>query len=92
MNKIASVTVPLTYYKPNDVMMKKDVDFTVFQDGNHYRATPLITKEDRLLVSLPEELTFVYTSHCIASANDMEEESLNAIKQIILELQVMDLI
>jgi hypothetical protein len=48
-----------------------------------------MSKKERLK-GLPEYLEFVYVSHSIASANNMEEEPMNAIKQIILELEVQD--
>jgi hypothetical protein len=51
-----------------------------------------MSKEERLTTGLPEELVFVYFSRCITTANDMEEETLNAIKQIIQEMEVQELL
>jgi hypothetical protein len=91
-NEIQLITVPVIHYGPNDVITKEDVDFQIYREANRFRAIPLMAREERLTTGLPEELVFVYVSHCIASANDMEEESLNAIKQIILELEVQELL
>ena len=49
-----------------------------------------MTKEKRKHFGLPEELDFVFYNNCIVDANNMEEDTLNAIKQIILELEVQD--
>ena len=51
-----------------------------------------MSKHERLTTGLLEELAFEYFNHCITAANDMEEESLNAIKQIILEMEVQELL
>ena len=51
-----------------------------------------MSREERLMTGLPEELVFAYFSHCITTANDMEDESLNAIKQIIQELEARELL
>jgi len=49
-----------------------------------------MTKEKRKQFGLPEELDFVFYNNCIVDANNMEEDTLNTIKQIILELEVQD--
>jgi hypothetical protein len=89
-NEISSVTVPVAHYKPNNVITEEAVAFTISRQNNRFKAIPWLTKEERLMTGLPEELEFVYYNYCIIEANDMEEETLNAIKQIILELEVQD--
>jgi len=64
--------------------------FTISRENDRFKAVPHLSKEDRLLTGLPEELNFVYFNYCIVEANNMEEETLDAIKQIILELEVQD--
>jgi hypothetical protein len=92
INEIPIITVPVMHYKLNEVVIQQDVDFKVCREDNQFRAIPLMSKEDRLMTGLPEELVFAYFSHCITTANDMEEESLNAIKQIIQELEARELL
>jgi len=91
MNEIPLITVPVIHYK-QDLTTEEDVDFKIYREENRFRAIPLMSKQERLTTWLPEELVFAYANHCITMANDMEEESLNAIKQIILELEVKELL
>ncbi len=88
--KISSITVPVTHYQSNDAITEEAVVFSLEIENNRFKAIPRLTKEERKQTGLPEELEFVYYNHCIVDANDMEEETLNAIKQIILELEVQD--
>jgi len=89
-NEISSVTVPVAHYQSNDVITEEAVVFSISRENNRFKAIPWLTKEERKQTGLPEELEFVYYNYCIVEANDMEEETLNAIKQIILELEVQD--
>lgn len=92
IKELPLITVPVTHYKPNNVVVEKDVDFKIYRQDKQFKAIPLMSKEDRLMTGLPEELVFAYFSHCITTANDMEEESLNAIKQIIQEMEARELL
>jgi hypothetical protein len=89
-NEISSVTVPVAHYQSNDVITEEAVVFSISRENNRFKAIPWLTKEERKQTGLPELLEFVYYNYCIVEANDMEEETLNAIKQIILELEVQD--
>jgi len=89
-NETSSVTVPVTYYKPGNVTTEQAVAFTISRVNNRFKAIPWLTKEERKQTGLPEELEFVYYNYCIIEANNMEEDSLNAIKQIIQELEVQE--
>jgi hypothetical protein len=92
INEIPLITVPVMHYRLNDVITEEDVDFKIYREGKHFKAIPLMSNEERLTTGLPEELVFVYFSRCITTANDMEEETLNAIKQIIQEMEVQELL
>lgn len=92
MNEIPLVTVAVLHYQLNNICTKGNVDFKIYREENKFKAIPLMSKHERLATGLPEELIFVYFNHCITAANDMEEESLNAIKQIILEMEVQELL
>jgi len=82
-----SISIPVPHYEANDVVTDKDIRFEIYREHNRFRAIPMIQKEELLTTGLPEELKFVFVSPCISSANDMGEETLNVIKQIILELE-----
>lgn len=73
-------------------MTKENIDFKIYKEDIRIRAIPLMSKHERLTTGLPEELIFGYFNRCITTANDMEEESLNVIKQIILEMEVQELL
>ena len=88
-NEISSVTVPIDHYKLNNVI-SEEVVFNITREDDRIKAIPLLSKEALLSTGLPEKLEFVYSNYCIVAANNMEEETLNAIKQIILELEVQD--
>jgi hypothetical protein len=88
--EISSVTVPIAHYQFADIITKEAVVFTISRENNSFKAIPWLTKEERVQTGLPKELEFVYYNYCIVDANDMEEETLNAIKQIIQELEVQD--
>ena len=91
-NEIPIISVPIVHYRQNDILIEEEVDFKIYRAENRFRAIPLLSKEERVTTGLPEELSFVYVDHCIAAANDMEDESLSAIKQIIQELEVKELL
>ena len=92
MNEIPLITVAVIHYQQNNISTKENVDFKIYRKENKFKAIPLMSKHERLTTGLPEELAFEYFNHCITAANDMEEESLNAIKQIILEMEVQELL
>jgi hypothetical protein len=89
---IPLITVSVMHYRQNGEAAGEDVDFKIYREDNLFRAIPLMSREERLTTGLPEVLEFAFASHCITRANDMEEETLNAIKQIVQELEVQDLL
>ena len=92
INEIPLITVPVLHYRQNNTITREDVDFKIYREDSQFKAIPLMSKEERLTTGLPEELVFVYASHCITAANDMEDESLDAIKQIVQELEAQELL
>jgi mannitol/fructose-specific phosphotransferase system IIA component (Ntr-type) len=87
---ISSITVTIPHYDTTNVVTKEAVVFTISRQNDRFKAIPWMTKEKRKQFGLPEELDFVFYNNCIVDANNMEEDTLNAIKQIILELEVQD--
>lgn len=86
-----SIAVPVAHFRAGGVT-EEEVHFEISRSDNRFKAIPLMSREERLTTGLPAELDFVYIGQCIAFANDMEEDTLNAIKQIILELEVRELL
>jgi len=84
--------VPVAHFRTDNLITVEDVGFKIYKENNHFKAIPLLSKADLLTTGLPEELLLVYISHCIASANNMEDESLETIKKIVQELEVQKLL
>jgi hypothetical protein len=92
VDEISTITVPVARFIGLNSVTLDEVGFKIYKEHNHFRAVPLLSKEERIATGLPEELLFVYISHCITSANNMEEETLDVIKKIVQELQVQELL
>ena len=90
--EIPLITVPVSHYRPHGIISNEDVDFKIYRELNRLKAIPLISEEERLITGLPKELFFVYANRFISAAENMDEESINAIKQIIMELEAQELI
>jgi hypothetical protein len=90
LNEVTSVTVPVAHYQHDNVITEEAVVFTITREDNHFKAVPLLLKEELLITKLPEKLEFVYFDYCIVTENSMDEETLNVIKRIILELEAQD--
>jgi hypothetical protein len=92
VSEIPIITVQIKHYRQGGIISGEDVDFKICREDSKLKAIPLLSKEERLTTQLPEELVFVYVNHCITEANNTGEESLDAIKQIIQELEVKELL
>jgi hypothetical protein len=92
VSEIPIISVQIKHYGHGGITAVEDVDFKIYREGAKLKAIPLLSKEERLTTQLPEELEFVYANHCIAEVNNTGEESLDAIKQIIQELEVKELL
>lgn len=90
--QIAIVTVPVPHFRMYNLVTVEEVSFQVYRNGDCFKAVTQTAYEDYKLSGLPEELVFVYTNYIVLEANNMDDETLNVIKNIILELQVQDLL
>jgi hypothetical protein len=91
-NEIATVTIPVLHFRDFDLTTHEDVLFKVYRDHGWLKAVAQISPEERQTIGIPEELVFLYLDHVVVNANNMEEETLDIIKDIILELEVQDLV
>lgn len=91
-HEISVVTFPVAHFLDFDVITHDDVTFRVFREGDWFKAVPQISPQERKTTGIPEELVFVYWNHVVLGSNDTEEETLNVIKNIILELEVQNLV
>lgn len=87
---ISSITVTIPHYDTANVITNEAVVFTISRQNDRFKAIPWMTAEKRKQTGLPEQLDFVFYNNCIVDANNMEEDTLHAIKQIIQELEVQD--
>ena len=90
-NEIASITVLVSHRWPTDSTTEEIVPFKVYKEGQQFKAVPLLSKEGRRLTGLPEVVLFSFLDHCIVTAKNMEEETLNVVKKIIQELSLQGL-
>ena len=58
-NEIPIISVPIVHYRENNIPTEEEVDFKICRDQNRFRATPLMSKQERVTTGLPEELNFV---------------------------------
>jgi hypothetical protein len=89
-HEISLVTIPVAHFSDFDVITHEDVSFRIFREGDWFKAVPQIAANERKATGMPEELVFVYWDHVVLAANNMGEEAMNVIKNIILELEVLD--
>lgn len=90
--QIAIVAIPVPHFRMYNQVTVEEISFQIFRNGDCFKAVPQKTYDDYKLSGLPEELVFVYTNYVVLEANNMDDETLNVIKNIILELQVQDLL
>jgi hypothetical protein len=91
-HEISLVTIPVAHFHSFDVITHENIAFRVFQEGDWFKAVPQVSTDERKVTGMPSELVFVYWNHVVLAANNMEEETMNVIKNIILELEVLDLV
>jgi hypothetical protein len=91
-HEISLVTIPVAHFRDFDVITHEDVSFRIFQEGDWFKAVPQVSADERKVTGMPAELVFVYWNRVVLAANNMEEEAMNVIKNIILELEVLDLV
>ena len=91
-NEISYVTIPVAHFRDFNVITNEDISFQVLRVDDWFKAVPQVSFSERKATGMPEELFFVYANHVVVAANNMEEETMNVIKNIILELEVPDII
>jgi hypothetical protein len=91
-NEISLVTIPVPHFWEYDSITSEEIAFRVYREDDWFKAVPQTSAEACKVSGLPAELVFVYANHVVLAANNMEEEAMNVIKNIILELQVLDLL
>lgn len=92
INELSMITIPVPHFRPFNVITNEAVSFRVFREDDWFKAVPQISGNERKTTGIPAELVFVYLHRVVQAANHMEEDSLNVIKDIILELEDMDLL
>jgi len=91
-HEISLVTIPVAHFRDFGLITHEHVSFRIFQEGDWFKAVPQLSADERKVTSLPAELVFVYWNHVVLASNETEEEVMDVIKNIILELEVLDLV
>ena len=56
--KIDSFPIKVPFRGPGNVVAYKEVDFDIYKLDGHFEAVPLCSQQDRVLASIPPQLTF----------------------------------
>lgn len=91
-HEISLVTIAVAHFHEPGVITNKDASFRIFKEGDWFKAVPQLSAADRRATGLPEELLFIYWNHVVLASNNSEEETMAVIKNIILELEVLNLV
>jgi len=91
-HELTFVTVSVAYFGDFDVITHENVTFRIYQENDWFKAVPQISAAQRTAIGIPGELVFVYWNRVVLAANNTEEETMNVIKNIILELEVLELV
>ena len=86
------MTIAVAHFRDFNVITHEDVPFRIYRENDWLKAAPQIPAAQRIHAGIPEELVFVYWNRVVLAANDTEEEAMNVIKNIILELEMLDLV
>ena len=85
--KLTDVNVKVPFHGPGNVIHYKEVDFNVYKVDGHYSAIPACSQQDRVLASLPEELTFDFKDGIPESTRGFKDGNLHVIKEIAHHLK-----
>ena len=91
-HELSCVSVAVAHFRDFGVVTHDNVLFRIYRENDWFKAVPQLSAAQRIQTGLPEELVFVYWNRVVLAANDTEEEAMNVIKNIILELEVLDLV
>jgi hypothetical protein len=87
-HEITMVTIPVAHFRDFDLITHEEVSFRIFREGDWFKAVPQLPAVERKATGIPEELLFIYWNHVVLSANDTEDETMEVIKNLILDLEV----
>lgn len=87
-NEIASVTILVPHQRGNEII-NQIIPFKVFRQQQGYKAIPLITAEERMMTGLSAELSFRLMDQKIQPETETTRQNIEAINNIVRELQVL---
>jgi len=90
-NELGSVTVLISSGSGASTI-NQIVPFRVYRESEKYKAIPLIEEEERKKVDLPSEFFFEFINHTIIPAKGTKEHNLDAIRNIVQELKMQEII
>jgi hypothetical protein len=89
MHKIANIFVDVKYRNPGNVVAHKSVEFEIFNDGESFQATPLVSEENKWLLNMPTQFAFQFINGSICVCKPSLEE---IVEEIVNELAKQDII
>lgn len=92
MKKIANFTIEVPYRSTGNIIINKNVDFDIYQEGFLYKAVPLCDLEERRVASLPPELSFEIKNDKPESTRGIIDGNIEVIRRIAMQLKDKGLI
>jgi len=86
-HKIASVHISVPYKGPGNVIKQSPVLFDVYSEEDRYKAIPVLSKDEKRVANLPDELLFAYKNGRPVSERGSMDGNFHAIEDIVRELQ-----
>lgn len=91
-NQLTEVNVQVPFHGPGNVIRYKEVDFKVFKEAGVFKAIPECSYQDRVLASLPNELTFDFKDGIPESTRGIKDGNLEVIKAIARDLKAKKIV
>jgi hypothetical protein len=79
------VLVNILVARPNNSEETEMITVTVFQEGDHFVAIPVLEDGERRKLRLPVRFDFQFLNHCIVPAKGTSDADLEIMKQIVSE-------
>ena len=90
--KIDAVNIPVPFRGPGNIIKQKEIRFDIYKVDGHYEAVPVCSEQDRVLASIPSQLSFDYKDGKPHSLWGPRDGNLHVIKDLVEELHKRNLL
>ena len=89
VHNLSAVTVNVPYRQPGNVIKHIQVVFTIWKNGNYFKAFALCNEETQRILNLPDALSFQFKHGKPTSPKQSYEEIVRAIGEELIQLNVI---